>query len=464
MKDNSTFSPAFLTPLTDEQIWPTLSFEYLFEELRKKEALYISVEQTITGTQLRIEPESYFFNTDTSMVITGIPNDLTLKTYNERLISIFKVGKEDIELVTSVITVPFPERRFFTWQEDVFNSCSCESDKDNELDLISKIIIDANQIWDALTGADYGDRLFLINVDFKLAFSTAVVTLNGDTGFYYYNDTLRNPNVLERWQTFIANCLYDLRLAGVQFELECNPLIDGFACVQFGNGGNTPWSQKGYASYADPQDVIVDTDNGYPTNISQPTDFFPGGSFGYKIPITGYYIFESQAYWKLTVPSNVDNATVQISIVAFEDATAAVEIYRKDEQYVYLNTGSLVNKILYILTDFVQLPGGAVVVVELSSNVTNSSPVFVAQDFQREFFRFSDAINCFDLPRNELSYPYLYEFKQKLCDAEFQSMNESKGSKVELNGIDCWIKSVEQGINGEALITLLSNDIICCNA
>lgn len=466
LNDNTVTAPGFVTFLTDEQIWPIISFDYLFEELRKKEALYIGVEQTMSGIQLRIEPESYFFDSNIVYSNDAIPYDTNLSTDVERLLSIVKVGQEDTELPEDILpgAVPLPERRFFTWQEDVFNSCSCESDKDNELNLVSDIIIDGNQIWDALTGGDYGDRLFLIHTNFStIPFSNAIVTLNPNNGFYYYNDRLRNPNVLPRWETFISNCLYDVRQSGIQFELVCNPLIDEFGCIQSPAIGNTPRNVKGYATWIDPQDVVIDTDNGYPTNISQPTDLTPGGSFGYKIPIEGYYIFEAQCYWDLIISGTVDNASVQISIVAFSDSTGTTEIYRKDEVLTFTNTPSLSFEVLYILSDFVLLPTGSVVVVELSSNVTNATTKSVSQRFQREFFRFSDAINCFDLPRESDSYPYVYEFETTTCNSEWQSMADNMAGKVMINGIECWISEVSQGINGNTTFKLLSNQNICCD-
>jgi hypothetical protein len=388
-----------------------------------------------------------------------------LSVDSERLLSIVKVGQKDTDVPDDYQPIlPFPEKRFFTWKEDVFNSCSCEVDKDKELDLVSDIIIDGNQIFHALLGGDYGNRLFLIHTDFNTSpFSTAIITYNPKNGLYYYNDRLRNPNVLPRWQTFVSNCVYDVRQSGIQFEVKCNPLIDGFACVQAPPAGNTPISRKGYSSFVVPQDEVIDTDNGYPTIVSLPTDFIPGASFGYMIPVDGYYIFEAQTWWDLIITGTVDFATVKISIVVYSDTSGNTEIYRKDTVLTYNNTGSLTNQQLYVLSDFVLLPAGSVVMVEASSTVTNSTPKYVQQTFQRDFFRFSDAINCFSLPRESDSYPYVYEFETAICNNEWDIMANNMAGKVMIGNIECWISEVSQKIDGKTTFKLLSNENICCD-
>lgn len=463
MNTDTITPPGFVSFLTDEEIWPIISFDTLFTELRKKLGLYIMVENTMSGIQLRIEDEAYFYGSSTLLTIPEIQESTKIRTDVDRLTAIVKVGQSDTELKADTPLEFYKERRFYSWLEDTFNSCTCESDKDNELDLISDFVIDSNQIYEALNGFDYGDRLFLVHSNIQLPFSNAVQTFDGANGFNYFNDTLRNPNVITNWGTYLENCIYDVRQSGVQFELQCNPLIDGFACVQSPFAGNTPRSVLGYQTYIDPQDVVVDTDNGYPTDISKPTDLIPGGSFGYKIPVEGYYIFEAQGYWELIVTGTVDTASCTISIVVYSDDTGTTEIYRKDETESFANTGSLVNVQQYVLSDFIQLPAGAVVVVELSSFVDNSVVKSVAQTFQKDFFRFSDAINCFDIPNQSNTYPFIYTLEYPICKSDFDLIDADKKGKVNFAGIDTWIKSVSQKITGETTFELLSNEIICCN-
>lgn len=463
LNTNTITPPGFVSFLTDEEVYPIISFGQLFEELRKKLALYIWVENTMSGVQLRIEPESDSYGTNVIKTISDIPHDTKITVDVDRLNSVVKVGQEDTEVQRGESFIFYPQRRYFAWQEDTFNSCSCESDKDNELNLVSSFIIDSNQIFEALDGGDYGDSLFLIHTDFKLPFSEAIQTFDGANLYMYFNDIFRNPNVVENWGTYLESCIYDSRQSGIQFELQCNPLDDDLACVQSPMEGNTPRNIIGYPSFIDPQDVIIDTDNGYPTDLGLTTDLIPGGSFGYKIPVEAYYIFEALVYWQLIVSNAVDTADVTISIVVYSDDTATTEIYRKDETQSFSGTSGLVNVPLYVLSDFIKLPSGAVAIVELTSLVDNSITTLVRQTFQRDFFRFSEAINCFDIPNNSNTYPFIYSFQNPVCFQEFDDIDNDKTGKIVLNGIDTWVKSVAQKLNGDTTFELLSNEIICCN-
>lgn len=462
LNTNTITPPGFVSFLTDEEVYPIVSFDSLFEELRKKEALYIAVEETMSGVVLRIEPESYFFNNTTVFSVSDLPYDTILTVDTERLNSIVKVGQGDTELGDTPV-ISYQQRKYFAWQEDVFNSCNCESDKDNELDLVSDFIIDTNQINEALFQNREFDRLFLIHTSFQLPFSNAVLTQDGATGNYYYNDRLRNPNVIERWGTYLESCIYDVRQSGVQFELQCNPLTSGIACAGAPVAGNTPMDITGWLGFTPIDDEVVDTDNGYPTTLPMVNPIIPFGTFAYQIPVQAYYIFEAQFFWELIVPSTVDSAVCNFSIVVYSDDTATTEIYRKTETVTILNTTGFVNQQLYILSDFVLLPSGACVIPEINTIVTNSTTVSVGQTFQRDFFRFSDAINCFNLPNEAETYPYVYEFQTTLCNADFEEIDSNQAGKVVINGIDTWISEVSQDIKGQGTFRLLSNTNICCN-
>jgi hypothetical protein len=462
LNTNTITPPGFVSFLTDEEVYPLVSFGQLFEELRKKLALYIWVENTLTGVRLRIEPEAQSYGNTVIDTISDLPYDTQFRTDIDRLNSVVKVGQSDTEVQRGESFVFYPQRRYYAWQEDTFNSCSCESDKDNELNLVSDFIIDSNQIFDALDGGDYGDKLFLIATEFKLPFSEAVQTFDGANLYMYFNDIFRNPNVVEAWGTYLETCIYDSRQSGIQFELLCNPLIDDLACVVFPGDGTTPVAKQGFATFRAP-DIVVDSDNGFPTFVSLPNAFVPGLVAGYKIPVEAYYIFEANLFWRFTVPGTVDTATASVSIVVYQDNTGAVELYRKTETISFTNTPSLVNQQLYCLTDFVLMPSGAVVTIELTSFIDNASPVFVTQDFQKEFFRFSEAINCFDIPNNSNTYPFIYSFNSPTCPVKFEDIDNDKTGKIILNGIATWVKSVSQKLKGDTTFELLSNQSICCN-
>lgn len=463
LNTNNITAPGFFSTLTDEEIYPVISFDALFEELRKKTALYIGVEYTLTGVQLRIEPESYFFSNTTGLTFPILPYDTNLSVDIGRLNSVVKVGQADTELSDTPI-ITFPQRKYFAWEEDVYNSCSCESDKDNELDLISDFIIDTNLINEALFQNAEFDNLFLIHTNFQLPFSNAILTQNTQNSLYYYNDILRNPNVIERWSNYFVSCLYSARQSGITFELECNPPLSGTFCIQAPPAGNTTYGFTGYLTFGLPEDEISDSENAYPELLPLVNPLIPNSvTASYKIPVEAYYIFEAQCFWNLNVGADVDYARASISIVVYSDNTATTEIYRKTETAEFFNTNDLVNVQLYVLSDFILLPPGACVVPEVNSFILDTSTISVAQTFQRDFFRFSEEINCFNLPNENLNYPYVYEFDAELCDADFEYLDNNMKSKIQLGNIDGWISEVSQDIKGFASFKLLSNQNICCD-
>lgn len=104
--------------------FPTISFQFLYTELRKLFALYSSIDLVAGVPTVRIEPEVYWFaNTDSGYSIPDIPYDTTFAIDEERIYSIAKVG--------STVTDPessfnyFDSGRLNGWSERVYNSCGC---------------------------------------------------------------------------------------------------------------------------------------------------------------------------------------------------------------------------------------------------------------------------------------------------------------------------------------------------
>jgi hypothetical protein len=150
--------------------------------------------------------------------------------------------------------------------------------------------------------------------------------------------------------------------------------------------------------------------------------------------------------------------------VAYSEYAAINEIYRKSETLTFTNTGSLTGESINVLSDFVLLPIGAVVVVEWTSSVTNPSPVNVQQTFTRVRFEIPDEeLSCFDIPSENTAYPYTYEFTKEICPATFDLIAANKTGKIVLNGIDCWVSEVSEGFKGDGNYKLLSNSKICNN-
>jgi hypothetical protein len=458
---NLVTPPGFVLLEPQRLFTPTVTFEQLFEEVRKKYPIYME----IVGNVIQIELEDQTFGNTVNEIIVDMPHDLVGGVDVERLVSVIKVGSKKTDLDNEAFRT-FPSRKYSDWQEATFGNCSCENDKDNELNLVSEFVIDSNVIHEKLASTynPNGSDIFMFEYEIVGFTPTAEKGLNPNTGITWYNDGMRNDLVVERWKTYAANCVFSIRANDIEFATLCNPLVNDptFLCIQSPMAGNTPRTVTGIMNFVAPAMVVKDSEGTFPVLTGLPTDLLPGGANGYGINVPGYYIFYAEGIWAFTVPSNVALAQVKLSIVAYSEYAAINEIYRKTETITLTNTGSQAFVPISVLSDFVLLPIGAVVLVQWESFVDNPSPVNVQQTFTRVKFEIpEEELACFNVPSDGIAYPYTYQFTKDICPANFDLIAANKTGKIVLNGVDCWVKEVSDSFKGEGTYTLLSNDKIC---
>lgn len=269
---------------------PQISFQDLYQEVKKK----IPIGITIENDTVRIEPLQYFFTDSTSLNFENIEAIIT-KFDEARLFGTVRVGSEKTEPATSF---PFPETQNGIGFKDEQFASDIKCNIDRELNLFSRWVISSNVIQDCIeNNADsYDDDIFLID-------TTYVDANNGDTtrtdifftGNYFYNDRLRNVNVLTRYTGGVPSGL-------IQFNGVTNPRFEADS-----SNSHTATQQVNFNNSFNPVDITTTTTVGnfnnsgliYDIEVNDPSNTYATsaviGSTKYHVftaPSDGLYGFE----------------------------------------------------------------------------------------------------------------------------------------------------------------------------
>jgi len=181
----------------------SFSFRTLYEEVRKKIPIGITIDEAAGVYTLRIEAIDYFNEASGAFIFENIERIRT-KFNEDKLYASVNVGSGVIDQSQT-----FPETQpVIGWREEqLFNDIDCNID--NELDLVSEWVISSNVIEDCVTNNSsyYDEDLFLITTDYQnntygIATATDIFSSGND---FFYNDQLRNINVLERYANGIPS-------------------------------------------------------------------------------------------------------------------------------------------------------------------------------------------------------------------------------------------------------------------
>lgn len=184
---------------------PCIAFDELFKELNKKYNLGISIEKINNVQTLRIEPMTYFFDTNNSITTANIPDlEEYINTY--LLYSEVSVGSNKTADFDNTID-SMPPIRFLTFNEESYiiqGQCNI----DRKLDLVSSYIIDSNVIEEVrftnTNSTTYDNDIFMIQYEYDVAtplFPYKSVMWNDITAQppVFFNKVLTNSSVCDRW-------------------------------------------------------------------------------------------------------------------------------------------------------------------------------------------------------------------------------------------------------------------------
>lgn len=457
------------------KIFPTLSFKKLFEEVRKKHRIYMSVDYLGSQTILRIENEDYFYSNTELMSFDNLPHGITEVIDKSKIFNSIQVGSENTKLNDSANDFYFNGNDIFTWDKKTYTACSgCTADADgeqNKLDLISSFIIDSNMIYEQLgTSDETNDNNVYM---FRLQTSTIVGTIVGRDlvgSEYIYNLDLQNKYVVDRWLGATPQCMaesrfwkYGFKAVNGEFNLqeEGFSIIDVAGCTLAGNIPSTHWLGC--------KNVVYDINN----SLTLLNDFIENGcTSGVKKSLftcveNGTYGFHAFSNIKCFVisPTNTDDlvsAKFKVRFVVFQDNTLTTQINTTSYHDVFIenNTGTFS---FDIESGDLPLLVGNVVMVE--TTLTDIAVEYGYREYNFIFFNsifelLYDSSTCTDLETSTNSYSNLIEFNYPLCYSDFKYIKDNKAGFIRVKGGKYYIRSLRYK-NGIGEFKLIGNNTLC---
>jgi hypothetical protein len=430
-----------------------ISFEKLFTELRKLFCIYARLD----GNVLTIEPENTFFTNTNILTFPSLPYDVTKQIDEDRIVNKISGGSNKTDISDDYTSnLPFFVNK---WNEVQYNNCGCSYVTDNELDITTEFVIDSDVIFDTLYNGGNEEDLFLIEM------------LGGNVALYiqpplaarWYNNSLRNSEQIQRWENYVIGCVYAtrgedyFRSKGTKFVQgqSFNMIFDNFMSLISGCTALQKYPQllvdtfNGYSNKnqgvicnsvnQDYTEFIITQDGTYAFRASRITLWAAGASMVVN------YIFSIRIY--------TDNSLSTL-ITTYTTAGASVTIPNVNPYYVLPLTVESTSPIV--------LTAGNVVVVNFFFARVSGTAITSVNMLDGQFEIASDLLECENLPDfNEDNYPYVYTFEGELCNNDFETIVQNKDGVIELNGNECYVSEITQGINGTASFRLISNKNIC---
>jgi len=443
------------------ELYPEITIQGLFAELRKKFNLYMGVEYDVASKPyIRIEQQSYFFsNTIPLFTIDEIPNS-TQQIYDiKRDFNLINIGSNVFE--TQDPTNEFyNENRQDGWIESKYTSCgTCTGEKSSALNLVSEYIISSNIIYEALNAgvSDYvnDDSIFLFNYEVSGISNIAKRDLIDSE--YVYNTSIINSAVLENFINYYSNCIALSRYPTNGFLIEKrNSIIDGIF--------PTPlvFDAKVYDD-----NIVTDYYSGSPNWLLPPNIIFAIDSsnnqqFNYfKSPITADYNLRAtvnKLYRTNAFNSGITN--VQLQIITYTDDTFStyIDVFEK----TVTSADGLGTPIsIELETGILTLNTGQCALVVLSIKQGNSPFLGEFQSILVNFEMLTDG-GCVSInENNQDSKPFIVSLDYPLCYNDYLLAKENKQGYVMLADKRFWIKELNYKHNRLSNLKLMGNYPVC---
>jgi len=467
----TTGSNMTLSGTTSEMIYPEISINGLFQELRKKLRLYMGIERYPNGVPyLRIEQEDYFFADTPLISISDVPINLTQSYDIDRNFNSISMGSETTEMADEATEIFYPQKRFIAWNNERYLSCgSCLSNKDSSIDAVSQYIIDSNIIYEALnfSGSDYkyNDSIFLIKYKVESGINTSDRTTVD--GLAVYNIQINNETSLANWIDYFGKCItlssYPKNGFWIQhkdYEISVAASIGGpTTCV----GDIVIMPFTGYDN-----EVTIQTHTGsvyVPSSLCASPTSVGSSNFSYFEALTtaDYRFVASVANFRQTnFTENTILVDFRISILVYTDDTFATLDSRYDNTVSGVDvTAGSVN--ISVDTGIVNISAGQCVAVFIEWEILFDYYPF-SMDFEADMIdlrMIADSNSCNQQnDENQNSKPYLVEFDYPLCAEDYLLIKDNKSGYIEIAGNRYWIKELtyKQGLSQ---LKLMGNSSLC---
>jgi hypothetical protein len=446
-----------------DEIYPEISIQKLFDELRKKLRLYMGIEYDVANRPyLRIEQESYFFsNTVPLFNIDEIPHG-TIQTYDiNRNFNAINVGSTTVDVQDGGST-PYPQESYTAWNDETYVGCgTCTGLKDSSLELVSDYIIDSNLIYEALNwgASDYAndESIFLINYTTSAGSNISVRTLQ--SGEYFYNDTLINENIISNWIDEAGDCIalqrqskYGFKLLYPNYPPQINTAVTqccgadniNYNTILYDNlnsiySGSRTQTQCTPISYADLFKGFECQENGEYNFIARAIGLRQGNNPNYEL-IDVEYTLTMNVYTDNTLATLID------SYVATDT----------QDGYTVVN--------LNIETELIPLSVGNCVMTEFFiSRCPVVNPTNIVFDSEYASFESNrDSFGCENIPfTDQDTKPFVLNFEYPLCFSDYQTAKENKRGYIDITGKRYWIKELIYRHNRNSSLKLMGNYSLC---
>lgn len=474
---------------TLNQTNPLLSFQKLFNELRKKVKLYMAIEYDDNGSPyLRIEKEQYFF--DNSQKLSDI-SDLPIDTKENIDTSLFynqiNVGSQTYELQDDA-TPDYPQDMLTAWNDEKYTNCGgCSGEKEKVLDLLSGFIIDSNVIYEALqqsAGSDYSndDEIFMFHyyVDVDTLERIALITNESVYGKNIYNAIFTNETVLDNWST--TQCSAKSRSAKNGFKVVAKNLQicgaetivhDVLTDVLLQN------NLQGIVSYDIKNNITTSNITGtnpygivfpYSPVVSDSTSYFtvPSNgnySFGVNATFKGYGISGNPTPIVFLKDGSI-KYIVKVSVYS-DNTFGTLTQEQVSEVYADYTANSIQTKTITFNTTEMALSSGNTVLVKLMVELNGECEplysIFGIYVPDASFYLISDGDTCSDTEQSTSTLPFVLDFKYPICYSDFKKMKENKRGYIEIAGNRYWIRDIKYRPGKLSDLKLLGSQTLCKN-
>jgi hypothetical protein len=471
------------TAINLEKSYPKVSFEKLFNEIRKKETVFIGVEYETDGTPyLRVEDENYFYSEDDLlMVIQKIPLDAVEKLDGNRLFNAINVGSGTTKLKEDTIAI-VSQSRLTSWNKETYIGCGgCGGEKDTTLDLISDFIIDANIIHEAMNqpiGADYDndDAIFLLNY-YNAGVGTIAWRLVGNN-LSNYNERLNNQNVLQRWVGISNSCIavnrytkYGFKAVNAEDVNIAYPSTVDY--ILFYEAEICPLNLP-YTYHLGCHDEIYDNQNSHSIATDYGDSCSTGGAMKsmFTCQENGIYKFHAssdvKAFKDDLITDDLDSADFEVRFVVYQDNTlstiiASSPITSINYPSTILTTPQVKN--FDIESPPFNLSAGNIVMVEISIvsvSIAYGARKYVFHFYNSVFELLSDNTSCEDITdETGLFKPFVTDFDYNLCLEDYLKLKNNKKGYILLEGKKAWIKKVEYRHKKKSTLYLIHKESYC---
>lgn len=456
------------------QVYPTLTFNQLFDEVRKKTRIFLGIEyDTNNNPYLRIEQESYFYTLNKMLTFDEVPYGVTEGTDLSRIFNSILVGSDKTELqsadsgfVVGYTPDPYnPSDLNRTWNKQTYTSCGrCTSDvnsEQNELDLVSSFIIDTDIIYEALnavptTNSDqyrHDNDIFMFEYSGNPA--SANYTLDAETGVYIYNANIINSQVIDNYFGYTPQCI------------TLKNSTENYFLVERETAQETAGSVENVCtSLCAP--LISDALYDNMAFASSPNEIFDNGNnvsgFTFTCPTDGNYIFKQSTniqYLKGTFPAINDTQPVYTPIFAiYDNASVLLDIvYGTDYVATSINeyiSTEFTSPVITLFTGYKVYAG-----MSLCRNGTKDPNFDFYEVTNTRWELLKDVATCDTTEDKTDSKPILLEFKNKLCYSDLKAIRADKRGYVDIDNKPYWIKSIRWRENQLTEFSLIGNDSLC---